>query len=138
MANEALIQAVKEIVARAKSGDLDGAYAGYRALFESADFAGYRAEEQRQALRLMVTLKGAPKPPTEAMLGAHRAAAASLGTLVAAHREAGDHELLGICHVVTGDTEQASSVFRAGLAIERERNADSDLCGALLKRISEI
>jgi hypothetical protein len=138
VANETLIQAVKQIVARANSGDLDGAYAGYRALFESADFAGYRVEERRQALRLMVTLKGAPKPATEAMIGAHRAAATSLGAMVTEHGESGDHELLGICHVVMGDTQQASSVFRSGLAIERKRNADSNLCGALLKRISEI
>ena len=123
MANEDLVRVIKEIVTRAKNGDPDGAYRGYQDLFASDAFAGFRAEDQRQALRLMVMMKGAPKPPTPPMVEAHRAA---------------DHELLGLCHVACGDEPSASTVFRAGLAIERERNPQSPLCGMLMKRVSML
>ena len=117
MANEELVRSVKEIVGRAKTGDLEGAYTGYRDLFASPAFAGYRVEDQRQALQLMLLMKGAPKPPTAAMTLAHAAARHLLTDLVAAHAEPSDHELLGICHVVLGDEASASTVFRAGLTI---------------------
>ncbi len=138
MANEELVRQVKEIVGRAKLGDLDGAYLGYRDLFASTAFATYRVEDQRQALQLMVLMKGAPKPATPAMIEAHGAGRALLSTLVAAHGEPSDHELLGICHVVLGDEASASTVFKAGLAIERERSPQSKLCGALMKRVSMV
>ncbi|MEO8900945.1 MAG: hypothetical protein ABI488_04785, partial [Polyangiaceae bacterium] len=64
MANEALVSSIKGIISRAKNGDADGAYDGYRELFASPEFAGYRVEDQRQALQLMVLMKGAPKPAT--------------------------------------------------------------------------
>jgi hypothetical protein len=138
VANEALVQAIKEIVGRAKDGDLDGAYNGYRDLFASADFLGYRSEDQRQALRLMVMLKGAPKPPTAAMVEAHRAASGPVAALVSAHGEPADHEVLGMCQLVLGNEADASTTFRAGLAIERERSPQSKLCGVLMKRVSEL
>ena len=138
MANEELVRSVKEIIGRAKTGDTDGAYRGYRDLFASATFAGYRAEDQRQALQLMVLMKGAPKPATAAMVEAHGAARGLLTTIVADHAEPSDHELLGICHVVLGDEASASTVFRAGLAIERERDPQSKLCGTLMKRVSMV
>ncbi len=138
MANEELVRSVKEIVGRAKSGDTDGAYFGYRDLFASPPFAGYRVEDQRQALQLMLLMKGAPKPATPAMAEAHRAALGILTGLVAAHAEPSDHELLGICHVVLGDETSASEIFKTGLALERERNPQSDLCGKLMKRVSMI
>ena len=138
MANEELVRQVKEIVGRAKLGDLDGAYHGYRDLFASSAFAAYRVEDQRQALQLMVLMKGAPKPATPAMVEAHGAAQAVLSALVAAHAEPSDHELLGICHVVLGDEASASTVFKAGLAIERVRSPQSKLCGALMKRVSMV
>jgi hypothetical protein len=89
-------------------------------------------------MRLMISMKNTPKPATQAMVEAHRAAAALLTGLVAAHREPADHELLGICHVVFGDEAGASEVFRAGLALERERDPGSKLCGTLMKRVSEL
>ncbi|MES1174120.1 MAG: hypothetical protein ABUL62_07300, partial [Myxococcales bacterium] len=98
----------------------------------------YRVEDQRQALQLMVLMKGAPKPATPAMLAAHGAARSVLSGLVATHSEPSDHELLGICHVVLGDEASASDVFRAGLAIERVRDPQSKLCGTLMKRVSMI
>jgi len=136
MSNEALIQAIKNIVALGKAGKPDETYAGYRDLFASSDFRRHKPEDQRQALKLMVLAKGAPQPPTPAMIEAHRAAVVPLTELVKKHGEPSDHELLGICQVVLGNEEAASQTFRAGLAIERERNPQSDLCGALMKRVS--
>ena len=138
MANEELVRSIKEIVTRAKAGDPDGAYRGYQNLFASEAFGTFRVEDQRQALRLMVMMKGAPKPATAPMVEAHRAAIEPLTGIVAAHTEPADHELLGICHVVCGDEASASTVFRAGLAIERERSPQSPLCGMLMKCVSML
>jgi hypothetical protein len=138
MANEALVTAVKSIVADARAGNLDAAYAGYQKLFASATFGTYEAQEQRQALRLMVHAKGVPDPPKPAMVEAHRAAIAPLTELVSKHNEPADYEMLGMCHVAAGNEQGAGEVFRAGLAIERQRNAQSDLCGAFMKRISML
>jgi hypothetical protein len=138
LANAELVQSIKDIVGRAKNGDTDGAYRGYRDLFASPAFAGYRVEDQRQALQLMVLMKGAPKPATPAMLEAHGAARGILTQLVGSLAVPSDHELLGICHVVLGDEASASEVFKAGLAIERVRDPQSKLCGTLMKRVSMV
>jgi hypothetical protein len=138
MPNEALVSTVKSIVATVRAGKLDEAYGAYRALFASPAFSSYDANDQRQALRLMVHAKGAPSLPTPAMIDAHRAAVPSLTRLVAASKDPADYEMLGMCHAVVGDEATAGKVFREGLAIERERNAQSDLCGALMRRISLI
>jgi hypothetical protein len=138
MANEELVAAVKKIVALARNGNLDEAYLGYRDIFGNTSFVTYRPEDQRQALRLMVLAKNAPKTPTPAMIDAHRAAIPALTELVSVHQEPADHEMLGICHLLLGHEESASAIFRAGLAIERERSPGSDLCGELMKRISLI
>jgi hypothetical protein len=138
MANEALLTAVKSIVANARAGRLDEAYAGYRDLFASPAFAGYEAHDQRQALRLMVHAKGLHRPLPPALVDAHRAAATTLTTLVSKHNDPADYEMLGMCEVVAGNEESASTVFRAGLALERQRNAQSDLCGAFMRRISML
>jgi hypothetical protein len=138
VATEALVNAVKEIVALAKAGDREGSYLGYRDLFASADFVTYPAAEQRQALKFMILAKGMPNVPTPAMVEAHRAALIPLTELVSALGEPADHELLGVCHVVLGNEASASAIFKAGLALERERNPSSDLCGALMRRVSSI
>ncbi len=138
MANEALVSAVKAIVGNARAGKLDEAYGGYKALFASPTFRTYDAAERRQALKLMIHAKGVPDPPTPPMVEAHRAAIEPLTELVSEHGEPADYEMLGMCHVAVGNIEGAGTVFRAGLAIERERNAQSDLCGAFMKRISKI
>ena len=41
-----------------------------------------------------------------------------------------------MCHVLLGNEESASAIFRAGLTIERDKNPQSDLCGSLMKRVS--
>jgi hypothetical protein len=138
MANEALVSTVKSIVANARAGKLEEAYSGYSALFGSAAFRGYEPNDQRQALKLMVHAKGVPDPLPPVAVEAHRAALGPLADLVAKHGEPADHEMLGMCQVVVGDEASAAVVFRAGLAIERERNAQSDLCGALMKRVSML
>jgi hypothetical protein len=138
MANEELVQAVKKIHGLARSGNLDQAYVAYRELFSSANFSSYRPEDQRQALRLMILAKGAPNKPTPAMIEAHRAAVVPLTELVSTLHEPADHEMLGMCHVMLGNEASASVIFRAGLAIERERSPGSDLAGAFMKRISQL
>ncbi len=138
MPSPELVAAVKTIVANARTGDLDAAYAGYRALFAGASFGAFERQDQRQALRLMIHAKGVPDPPTPAMMDAHRAALPHLAKLVKSDNEPADYEMLGMCHVATGDEKSAAEVFRAGLAIERERNAQSDLCGVLMKRVSML
>lgn len=134
----ALVKKVKEIAALGRDGKLEESYAGYRDLFLSPDFMTNRPEDQRQAMKLMVLARGVPNPPTPVMLEAYRAALVPLTELVSTLGEPADHELLGVCHLELGHDQAASAIFRAGLAAERERNASSDLCGELMKRISMI
>jgi hypothetical protein len=138
MPNEALLTAVKAIVANARAGKLDEAYTGYRDLFGSPAFATYEPHDQRQALRLMVHAKGVPQPPSAAVVEAHRVALVPLTSLVAKYNDPGDYEMLGMSHVAVGDEAAAATVFRAGLDLERARNAQSDLCGAFMRRISML
>ncbi|MFI9210975.1 hypothetical protein ACIGW7_23020 [Streptomyces sp. NPDC053253] len=136
MDKETLAVKIKAIVTQVRSGDVDGAYKGYAALFSDPEFGKSEPANQREALKLMVMAKGMPSTPTEAMLDAHRAAVPPLTELTSAHREPGDHEMLGICHVMLGNTEAAGSIFRTGLSIEQSKNPQSDLCRSLTKRIS--
>jgi hypothetical protein len=138
VANEKLVQSIKALVALGKDGDMGGAYQGYRDLFADPGFVQYRVEDQRQALRLMIMMKGTPVPRTAAMIEAHRVAITPLRQMVEVHREPKDHELLGMCHVVVGDEAAAMAVFKAGLALERARSPQSDLCGVLMKRVSML
>jgi hypothetical protein len=137
VANETLVQTIKEIIAVAKGGDTDGANARYASLFSSREFASYRPEDQRQALKLILLAKHAGDP-SPSLVETHRAALAPLAALTAEHGEAADFEMLGICQVVTGDEANASASFRAGLERERATDPDSDLCGRLMKRLSAI
>ncbi len=138
MANEVLVAAVKAIVSKARAGKLDEAYEGYRQLFASAPFRAYEVADRRQALKIMIHGKGIPETPSPAMVEAHRAAIEPLTELVSALGDPADYEMLGMCHVVLGNVDGAGAVFRAALAIERERNAGSDLCGSLMKRVSML
>ena len=136
MSKEALVATVKTIVGLSKAGKADEAFAGYSALFSSPDFKLNRPEDQRQALRLLVHAKGSPEKPSPGMVEAHRSALGPLTELVSVHDDPADYEMLGMCHVVLGNDENASNVFKAGLAIERAKSPGSDLCGALMRRIS--
>ncbi len=141
MANkDELVQSVKNIFKLWREGKVAEAFTAYQDLFSRPDFNEHRPEDQRQTLRLMVLAKGGPDPeraPPE-MVEAHRIAATVLTDLVTKYGEPADHEMLGVCHVVLGNSETASAIFRAGLALERARNPQSDLCGSLMKRISLI
>jgi hypothetical protein len=141
MANkDALVQAVKNAHKLWREGKLDEAYALYAEIFLAPDFGEHRPEDQRSALRLMILAKNAPQPEraTQANIDAHRAAVGPLTDLVSNYGDPADHEMLGVCHVILGNIQSASAIFRAGLALERVRNPQSDLCGSLMKRISMI
>lgn len=138
MANEALVNAVKVIVADIRAKKEPEGYAGYKALFSSPEFRTYPAADQRQALKLMIHAKGLPHIMPPHMVEAHRACIEPLTELVSVHNDPVDYEMLGMCHVALGNEQGASAVFRAGLALERERNAQSDLCGALMKRVAAL
>jgi hypothetical protein len=137
VANEALVNEIKQIMALAKSGDMDGSNERWGSLFANPTFTTNRPEDQRQALKLFVLAKrtGDPAP---SLIEAHRAAMPPLEALVDAVREPADYEMLGICQVLCGSEELASATFRAGLEIERAKDADSDLCGRLMKHVASI
>jgi hypothetical protein len=138
MSNEALVAAVKNIVALAKAGKSDAAHAGYASLFAGAPFASYGPSDQRQALKLMILAKGIPHFPSAPVVEAHRAAIKPLLALVAAYGEAADYELLGLCQVRTGDEAAARTTFQAGLDIERAQRPQSPLCGTLMKHVASV
>ena len=138
MSKDDLVKRVKVIVALAREGKRDEAYAAYQALFSDPAFLTQRPEDQRQALKLMVHAKVPAREVTPVILDAHRAALMPLTELVSMYGEPVDHELLGTCHVLLGNIQSASAIYRAGLATERERNPGSDLCGELMKKISFI
>lgn len=129
--------AVKDIVTLSRSGDAEGSYDGYKALFERPDFSDNRPEDQRQALKLLVLAKRSGQP-TPKLVEALRSAIAPLTDLVSKHNEPEDYEMLGICHLQVGNEQAAGNMFRQGLTLERERNAASDLCGRLMTRVSSI
>lgn len=137
MSKEALVSAVKQIMAQARSGDVEGSYEGYRQLFSTPEFQANKPEDMRQALKLLVLAKRTGQP-TPALVEAHRAALAPLTDLVSRLGDPEDYEMLGLCHLMIGNTEAASNLFREGLQLERARNAASDLCGRLMTRLSSI
>jgi len=137
MSKEALVGAVKEIVTLARSGDAEGSFDGYKALFERPDFSDNRAEDQRQALKLLVLAKRTGAK-SDKLVEAHRAAIQPLTDLVSKHNEPEDYEMLGICHLTIGNEKAAANMFQEGLTLERARNAGSDLCGRLMTRVSSL
>jgi hypothetical protein len=137
MSKEALKDALKQIMVQARGGDVEGSYDGYKALFEDPMFAQNKPDDQRQVLKLLILAKRSGQP-SEKLVAAHKAAVAPLTQLVSAHGDPEDYELLGVCHLVLGDEEAASNLLRQGLTLERERNPQSDLCGRLMSRISQI
>jgi hypothetical protein len=138
MANEELVSAVKAVVALAKSGKSDEAYAAYAALFSGTPFGTYAPADQRQALKLMILAKGIPTFPSAPIAATHSAAMAPLRVLIAAEHEPADHEMLGLCQARTGDNDGALVTFKAGLDLERARDAQSDLCGRLMKWVASV
>lgn len=137
MSKEALVGAVKEIVTLSRSGDVEGSFDGYKALFTQPDFSENRPEDQRQALKLLVLAKRTGAK-SEKLIEAYRSAIQPLTELVSKHSEPEDYEMLGICHLTVGDEKVAATLFQEGLTLERARNAGSDLCGRLMTRVSSL
>jgi len=137
MSKEALVGAVKEIVTLARSGDAEGSFDGYKALFTRPDFTANRPEDMRQALKLLILAKRTG-PKSEKLIEAHRAAIAPLTDMVSKHNEPEDYEMLGICHLLIGNEKAAANMFQEGLTLERAKNAGSDLCGRLMTRVSSL
>lgn len=138
MASEQLTQTIKNILGLARSRNFDEAYGAFSKLFSDPVFATYRPVDQRQALSLMIFAKWSQRSPTPLMVEAHLAAIVPLTALASTNQTPADHEMLGICYVITGDEKTADGIFRAGLAIERAQNPQSDLCGSFMKRISQL
>jgi hypothetical protein len=137
MTKDELVAEVKRIIGVARTGDVEGTYPGYAALFLQPDFVVQRPEDQRQVLKLLVLAKRSG-PKSAALLDAIRAALAPLTELVSRHNEPEDYEMLGVCHVLLGNEKSASAIFQEGLTLERQRSAQSDLCGRLMTRLSAI
>lgn len=137
MSKEVLVAAVKDIVTLSRSGDAEGSFDAFKALFVRPEFAANRPEDQRQALKLLILAKRTG-PKSEKLIDAHRSAIEPLTALVSKHDEPADYEMLGICHLVVGNDAAAANLFRTGLDLERARDSGSDLCGRLMTRISSL
>ncbi len=137
MTKEELVASVKDIMGKNRAGDVDGSYVGYGALYQRDGFTALAPGDQRQALKLLIMSKrSGAQPPS--LSDAHRAALVPLNELVAAHNDPEDYEMLGLCHLILGNEQAASNIFREALSLERARNPQSDLCGRLMTRISAI
>jgi hypothetical protein len=138
MPNEALVARIKQIIALAKGGKVEEAYAAYKTLFLSKDFLSYSVEDKRAAIKLVVNAKVPPNNPAPHIVEAYRAAMPALEEMIGEKGDAADFELLGICCIFTGDDKRAGDLFRTGLRLERERNPQSDLCGSLMKWVAAV
>lgn len=138
MANEALVASVKQILTLFRERKEAEGYAAYAELFNSPAFATYTPQEQRQALKLMITVKVPPSSPSPHLVAGYKSAMKPLRDLIAAHDDPHDYELYGICQVIAGDEKGAAETFRKALTMERERNPQSDLCGSLMKWVAAV
>jgi hypothetical protein len=136
--NETLVAALKKIVTLSKAGRAAEAYQEYANLFSSSAFAEYDADDQRQALKLMVLAKS--HPAEDAVASAHKAALPRIKALVEGSKDPrpGDHELLGVTYLFLGDGKAANATFQAGLDLERAKNPQSELVATLAKRVSQV
>jgi hypothetical protein len=138
VADPALVESVKKIVALLKSGKPDEGHLAYAALFASPEFSQYPANDQRQTLKFMILAKGIPTFPSAAILDAHKKAISPLKTLLAAEDDPADYELLGLCYMRLEDEKNARATFQKGLDLERARNPQSPLCGQLMKWVAAV
>lgn len=140
MTKEELVATIKEILPLTRQMKWDEAFAKYRDLVSRPDFLELKPEDQRKVLEMMVLqpAKQLPNKLSEVILDAHRAALPALTELVSNYSEPADHELLGLAHQRLGNEEAASNIYKAGLALERQKNAASDLCGRLMNRMAAL
>jgi hypothetical protein len=132
-----LVATLKRIRELGNDGHIDEAFREYAALFTSPAFAECRPDDHRQALKLMIFGK-APAEPTDDMRAAYRAALPVLQALIAGHRDPADFEMLGMAYVALDEPEKGSEIFKKALEIERQRDPASDLCGNLMRRVSQL
>ncbi|HQY64665.1 MAG: hypothetical protein IPF92_13555 [Myxococcales bacterium] len=137
MSKEAFVAEVKRIVGLTRGGDLDAANHAFAALFASPIIDAQRPEDRRQAFKLLVLAKRSGAP-SASLLSAISAARSPIDRLVAETHAAEDYEMLGVCHVLLGDPDTATTLIREGLRLEREKNPQSDLCGRLMTRLSAL
>jgi hypothetical protein len=135
--NPELVATLKGIAGIIRDGNAEEAYRQFAALFTSTSFMMCSADEQRTSLKLMLLGKTAPAPG-EDMKSAYRAAQRILQALVNEHREPSDYEMLGITYVALDEPSKASDIFKKALEIERGRDPGSDLCGNLMRRVSQL
>jgi hypothetical protein len=140
MTKDELVAAIKQILPLTREQRWDEAFTKYHALVARPDFLELRPEDQRKVLEMMILqpAKQLPNKLSAIILEAHRAAMPALNELVGNHNEPADYELLGLAHQRLGNEDAASNIYKAGLKIERERNAASDLCGRLMNRMSAL
>lgn len=95
VASAVLAAGLKKLVSLSRSGRTEEAYDEYRVLFSSAAFADYSPDDQRLALRQMLTMT-APSPSTESAVDAHRAAILRAKALADVHGDPRDHEIVSL------------------------------------------
>ena len=134
--NEAFVEAVKKIVLVLKSGRTDEGYTQYAELLSSPAFAEYRADDQRQALKLLLLAKAPAR--SDAVSRAYKIALQRIQSLVDTLAEPADYEMLGVAHLQLEDRTAASAAFDIALKLERARNPQSELCVSLGRRIAQI
>ncbi len=127
---------MKKIVLVLKSGRTDEGYTQYAELLSSPAFAEYRADDQRQALKLLLLAKAPAR--SDAVSRAYRIALQRIQSLVDTLAEPADYEMLGVAHLQLEDRAAASAAFDIALKLERARNPQSELCASLGRRISQI
>lgn len=135
--NPELVATLKGIAGIIRDGNAEEAYRQFAALFTSTSFMMCSADEQRTSLKLMLLGKTTPAPGDD-MKAAYRAAQRILQALVNEHREPSDYEMLGITYVALDEPTKASDIFKKALEIERARDPGSDLCGNLMRRVSQL
>jgi tetratricopeptide (TPR) repeat protein len=141
MTREELVAEAKRLALLIKQGRVDEAYEGFSAVYANPAFGSFNADDQRQILRFMVLGK---RPELHrsvlpaSIVEAHRGALATLNELVSTLNDPADYELLGLAFQRIGNDAAAANIFREGLRMERERNPQSDLCGALMSRLSAV
>jgi hypothetical protein len=122
-----------------KDGKHDESFRAYASLFSSAAFQASKPEDQHAVLKMMVHAKLSPSvTSTEDSKAAHKAALPALQALVVSRRDPADYEMLGMAYVILGEEPKAVEIFKKALEIERARSPGSDLCGDLMRRVSQL
>lgn len=122
-----------------KEGRHDASFRAYASLFASSAFQASKPEDQRAVLKMMIHAKLPTSAASTAdAMAAHRAALPALQALVVTQRDPADYEMLGMVYVALDEPAKATEIFKKALEIERARSPGSDLCGDLMRRVSQL